>query len=289
MGIRNHKIREKLLNSDKVVTLDCALTLIRAHEHTVMQLKSMNESSGNTQQQAAEVNKLFKHKTYNPRYTKPISKPKAAHNRTTTCHNCGGVYPHKQGKPCPAAGQTCHSCGKRNHFAKYCRSRGRARAVSVKPVNRESSDEEYVFANKCLTKKGLPSCEVEIAGVKIKAAMKANADKHLHAKPTTINIGDKVLIKQKRRNILDPPFNPETFVVVERKGNCITAQQGEISITRNCTFFKKLAIMQNKECITGNESQPTTRAPITKPQLTPTRHSTRIKKPPTSLNDYVAE
>ncbi|XP_033103314.1 uncharacterized protein K02A2.6-like [Anneissia japonica] len=72
---------------------------------------------------------------------------------------------------------------------------------------------------------------------KKKDAMKANADKHLHAKPTTINIGDKVLIKQKRRNMLDPPFNPEPFVVVERKGNCITAQQGEISVTRNCTLF----------------------------------------------------
>ena len=39
-----------------------------------------------------------------------------------TCRNCGGFYPHKPDKPCPARGITCHSCGKVNHFAKYCLS-----------------------------------------------------------------------------------------------------------------------------------------------------------------------
>ncbi|XP_030850192.1 uncharacterized protein K02A2.6-like [Strongylocentrotus purpuratus] len=42
---------------------------------------------------------------------------------STKCRNCGGAFPHKQDKPCPAKGKQCHSCGKMNHFAKYCRSK----------------------------------------------------------------------------------------------------------------------------------------------------------------------
>jgi hypothetical protein len=39
--------------------------------------------------------------------------------RTTTCRNCGGIYPHEG--QCPAKGKECRKCGKCNHFAKVCR------------------------------------------------------------------------------------------------------------------------------------------------------------------------
>ena len=42
-------------------------------------------------------------------------------SKSTTCHNCGGIWPHKT-TACPARGKDCRKCGKLNHFAKYCRS-----------------------------------------------------------------------------------------------------------------------------------------------------------------------
>ena len=39
-----------------------------------------------------------------------------------TCHNCGFLWPHKNGM-FPAKGQTCNKCGKMNHFAKICLSK----------------------------------------------------------------------------------------------------------------------------------------------------------------------
>ena len=38
------------------------------------------------------------------------------------CYRCNGIYPHV-GRPCPAKGKTCNSCGKLNHFAAVCRSK----------------------------------------------------------------------------------------------------------------------------------------------------------------------
>lgn len=46
-----------------------------------------------------------------------------ATRQKVTCRNCGGRFPHPADKPCPAKGVTCHSCGKLNHFQKYCLSR----------------------------------------------------------------------------------------------------------------------------------------------------------------------
>nr|XP_006814444.1 PREDICTED: uncharacterized protein LOC102808860 [Saccoglossus kowalevskii] len=37
------------------------------------------------------------------------------------CYFCSGNYPH--GRPCPAKGKKCKSCGKDGHFAKVCRSK----------------------------------------------------------------------------------------------------------------------------------------------------------------------
>ena len=37
------------------------------------------------------------------------------------CYNCGGPFPHSEGKPCPAKGKACNKCSKLNHFASQCR------------------------------------------------------------------------------------------------------------------------------------------------------------------------
>ena len=41
-------------------------------------------------------------------------------NSQRKCYNCSNPYPHAI--DCQARNQICHICGKRNHFAKGCRS-----------------------------------------------------------------------------------------------------------------------------------------------------------------------
>ena len=43
---------------------------------------------------------------------------KSNYTRKVECQNCGTQHPAKQ---CPALGETCFSCGKRNYFANLCR------------------------------------------------------------------------------------------------------------------------------------------------------------------------
>eukprot|EP00794_Sanderia_malayensis_P020813 gene20813-22856_t len=95
---------------------------------------------------------------------KPPQKPqffKSNKRDTKPCGHCGGTWPHNK-SPCPAQGQTCHKCGKNNHFAKVCRSgfknsaqpkgstKHAVRHVLATPLaaaqaEPNKSDEEYLF------------------------------------------------------------------------------------------------------------------------------------------------
>ena len=73
--------------------------------------------------------------------------------------------------------------------------------------------------------------------------MKLYADKHRTAKEGNIEIGDTVLIKQKKVNKFSTRFNPTLYQVIRRKGTMLTAKSvhGHY-ITRNISFFKKVSI-----------------------------------------------
>jgi hypothetical protein len=82
--------------------------------------------------------------------TKRVNKNNSRQNRRTrsqhkkqssgTCNHCGGNYPHQGGiKACPAQGKTCNKCGKRNHFAKVCRSGAMTTSQTSTSVNAQNS------------------------------------------------------------------------------------------------------------------------------------------------------
>ena len=58
------------------------------------------------------------------------------------CHFCGGSYPHSKG-PCPAKGKECRKSGKRNHFAKVCRSK-QQQFPSDKSKKREQNNKKHL-------------------------------------------------------------------------------------------------------------------------------------------------
>jgi hypothetical protein len=73
-----------------------------------------------------------------------------------------------------------------------------------------------------------------------KATMKHYADK-ANAQPHDISRGDTVLVKDKRRGKIHPPFSPDPLVVTSTTGSMVTAKRtsGE-TITRNASLFRKL-------------------------------------------------
>ena len=68
--------------------------------------------------------------------------------------------------------------------------------------------------------------------------MKQNADERRRAKPLNLDIGDIVLVRQRKRNKFTTRFDPRPFEVVRNKGTMVTACRDGRYITRNISQFK---------------------------------------------------
>ena len=82
--------------------------------------------------------------------------------------------------------------------------------------------------------------EIRQTDAKSKEKMKEYADKRSHANSTDLNIGDKVLIKQPKKDKMSTPFSSEPLDIKDKKGSMITTQNEERTVIRNASFFKKL-------------------------------------------------
>ena len=80
-----------------------------------------------------------------------VDKITADRSREKSCFNCGKHWPHQGGsRKCPAFGRQCTRCGRRNHFAKCCRSKQEIKATrdlthgdeQKSDTSSDSSDEE---------------------------------------------------------------------------------------------------------------------------------------------------
>ena len=56
---------------------------------------------------------------------------------------------------------------------------------------------------------------------------KEYADKKRGAKVSDIEVGDKVILRQSKRNELTTPFERERYEVVDREGNAVVIQKGD--------------------------------------------------------------
>ena len=63
-----------------------------------------------------------------------------------------------------------------------------------------------------------------------------------HAKPCSLSVGDRELVKQPRKNKLSSPCNPYPYRIIAQKGSMFTAKKSEIDheITRNQIHFKSI-------------------------------------------------
>ena len=111
LGIKDESIRKKLL-PEKKLTLSRAIDIGRSGETTNMRLKELKIKTP-VKGTDDEVNVIKTKKRVNERQRKE-------REGVRSCRYCGGSY--RRGN-CPAYGQTCKKCGRRNHFSQVCLQR----------------------------------------------------------------------------------------------------------------------------------------------------------------------
>ena len=133
-GVKNSKIRAKLLNEGSKLTLTKTLEIARTHELSHSQCSAMEDKPVNAVKQ--------KHKSNYSKYDKQKTVAKA---EKQSCGKCG--YEH--GKlQCPAYGKRCSRCKRFNHFQKMCKtplsssSKSKKKRVNAVEDSSESSDNE---------------------------------------------------------------------------------------------------------------------------------------------------
>ena len=111
-------------------------------------------------------------------------------------------------------------------------------------------------------------------------------------KPSSLKVGDSVLIKQNKKNSTTPPFNPRPYKVVWRKGNAVVAKRGEHKVKRNISFFKKIMPHLEMEEPELPDDDPDEQHPVGDQQpenQRPRRQPARNCQMPARFKDFVME
>ena len=142
-GIANVRLKEKLLQ-DPDITLPRAVELIRASEVTKSQMDNLASNKAINALQAKVEEKSIDAVT-----TGKAEAPKPA-PRKFKCKFCG--YEHIKGK-CPAFGQSCRGCGRKNHFEKMCNDK-KVNSVEKNESTTSMNDLFVGLVQKSTTQKG---------------------------------------------------------------------------------------------------------------------------------------
>ena len=70
---------------------------------------------------------------------------------------------------------------------------------------------------------------------------KRRADQRRNAVPSSLSVGDTVLVRQRKTNKLSSFYDPAPYKVVSVKGTMVSARRRGHFIVRNASFFKKIA------------------------------------------------
>ena len=111
-GTKTAKVRENLLK-EKKLTLEKAIDIARAAESTAVQMKVMSAESG-----LSAVKEKEKEQSDNA--------PSVSSGWIKDCRFCGRNH---ERRSCPAFGQICAYCKKRNHFVAKCHAKSKVSTV----------------------------------------------------------------------------------------------------------------------------------------------------------------
>ena len=131
-GVTNQELRRKLLDKGGDLTLTDAIKMARTYEALGAQLEVMGTGEREIKK---EIDALSTRGSRSGQGFQGRGRGRYP-SRSRSCYLCGGPYDYQHAEKCPARGKTCNSCGKQNHFAKMCRTRG------VHSLDSNKNDEE---------------------------------------------------------------------------------------------------------------------------------------------------
>ncbi len=101
-GTTSSEVQRQLISKDDKLTLDEAVSIAKTHEATKHHMEEMRAITG-----TAKLDAIRRQKKETP------------HSSKKPCKRCGGIHPNKR-EACPAFGEKCKKCGKKNHWAQVC-------------------------------------------------------------------------------------------------------------------------------------------------------------------------
>ena len=118
-GIRSEKIRDVLLRKGVEMTLEKAINICHAEEITNMYMKEMN-----SEKEVHDITRNQKWKKAQKKKGGSGDRQKKENKKGSTqtmdgkgCKFCGRIHKPRE---CPAYGQECHKCKKKNHWTSCC-------------------------------------------------------------------------------------------------------------------------------------------------------------------------
>ena len=197
-GCLDEKLRCKFLLEGSGLTLDKLCKMAANHETVLLQAKSMAPES------TAEINRLYESKGQTQ---SSIQKGQF----TGVCRRCARKGHKANDKTCPAWGETCNNCKKKDHFAAACRSgRTDRNSRQVRLVNddnqsdKSDSESEVRYAYMVRRRNNAPLCELSVGGVRTRLIIDSGSDCNSVSTGTWEYLkskGIKCVSKKESRNI----------------------------------------------------------------------------------------
>ena len=123
LGIRDRERRNRLLRQNRLTLTKC-IDIVKSDEFSKTQMQSMDQASKQDDVHDVKFTQKQKQRDLKPENKKHFNNRK----NEKPCGRCGGK--HRPGKTnCFAYSKVCGACGKQNHFAKQCKSKGKTRQV----------------------------------------------------------------------------------------------------------------------------------------------------------------
>ena len=192
------RLRRRALRENEI-SLDELIKYGRALEASEQQAKAIEVGTSGNKFEEKRVNSLQSQRNKKRAKTNQPGKSRdrvARSSEKQICRNCGGIWPHREDKPCIAKGKTCFGCGKQNHLQKMCRSKqNKPKSANINATEIEgrsdsgpgpskfdsSSSDEYTYSVS-VNRNNTPEVELIVNGVPITVLLDSGASVNILAK-----------------------------------------------------------------------------------------------------------
>ncbi|XP_070537022.1 uncharacterized protein [Ptychodera flava] len=148
LGTKDGAVRARMLREPKL-NLNQAIEMCRSSEITQLQLKKIGTTEPETVHYATKYKPRTTKKAVASTAKRHVKQLPSEQQTKKQCRYCGTVHELKKDR-CPAYGEVCRKCNKKNHFARVCKQQKANKRRTVYSVNQDdrgqsSSDESMMF------------------------------------------------------------------------------------------------------------------------------------------------